>query len=70
MEASQAEKNVFGTDARLHPVTGMALESGRGCLSDEQQADIHCNFIEGHHGKSVEADTMRPASSPIPERSS
>lgn len=55
---SQAEKNVFGADAEEHPVTGMALEGGRGALSHDHQAHIHCNEIERAHGKE-EADKMR-----------
>jgi hypothetical protein len=58
MEAAQAEKNVFGVEAKLHPVTLMPLESGRGALPDEMQADIQCGEIERSHGKKA-ADDMR-----------
>lgn len=57
-DASPAEKHVFGTDAQIHPITKMALETGSGCLPPDQQAQIHCDVIEHHHGKKA-ADDMR-----------
>lgn len=58
MTISQAEKNVFGADAEAHPVTGMAIEKGRGALPPDVQANIHCNIIEAQNGKEA-ADEMR-----------
>jgi hypothetical protein len=58
MEASQAEKNVFGADVKLHPITKMPIEQGLGALSDDAQAQIHCQFIERSSGKHA-ADEMR-----------
>lgn len=57
-ELAQAEKNIFGEDAKYHPVTMMPLEQGRGALPPDQQALIHCMEIERRHGKHV-ADAMR-----------
>ena len=56
--ASRAEMNVFGEGAKAHPVTGMALEQGIGALSEQEQAHMHCDVIEHHHGKH-HADIMR-----------
>lgn len=53
-DASQAEKNVFGSEAQIHPITKMALETGRGSLSADQQAVLHLQAIE-----EVVADKMR-----------
>ena len=58
MEASQAEKNTFGADVKLHPITKMPLEQGRGALPHDQQAMMHCDVIEHQHGKH-HADAMR-----------
>ncbi len=56
-ELSNAEKLVFGADAKLHPVTGMPLESGRGALSEKQQALVHLGHIARERGSDV-ADAM------------
>jgi hypothetical protein len=37
--------NVFGVDARLHPITGMVLEQGHGALSADQQAVGHFQLM-------------------------
>ena len=58
MEASQAEKNVFGADVKLHPVTLLPLENGIGSLPIAQQAELHLVAIEKEQGKEV-ADAMR-----------
>ena len=58
MHASQAEKNVFGHDVKLHPVTRMPIEQGKGALPADEQAWAHCVYIEQHHGKEM-ADAMR-----------
>ena len=57
-EPSKADKNVFGADTQLHPVTEMPLENGIGAASDEQQALNHCDVIEKTEGKQA-ADQMR-----------
>ena len=53
--ASQAEKNVFGAGAQVHPVTGMALESGIGALPADVQAANQCAYIEEAYGKKAGA---------------
>lgn len=58
MEASQADKHVFGADTKLHPITNMPLESGVGHAPDEVQAWAHCDTIEHEHGRKA-ADAMR-----------
>lgn len=58
MEASQAEKNVFGEDCTLHPITKRPLERGRGALPDDVQAAMHIMDIEREGGKEL-ADAMR-----------
>lgn len=58
MEASQAEKNVFGADVKLHPITKMPLEQGKGALSHDDQARLHVDIIHTQQGESV-ADEMR-----------
>lgn len=57
-DASPAEKHVFGAAAQIHPITKMALETGSGSLPADQQAQIHCDVIEHHHGKHA-AEEMR-----------
>lgn len=57
-ELAQAQKNVFGEDAKLHPITMMPLEQGSGALPHDQQAQIHCDYIERTQGK-LAADAMR-----------
>ena len=52
-ELTPAQKLVFGADAKLHPVTGMPLETGKGALPDQQQALIHLGYIEREQGKDV-----------------
>jgi hypothetical protein len=56
-ELTNQEKLVFGADAKLHPVTGMPLETGSGALSDKQQALMHLSHIAREQGKDV-ADAM------------
>lgn len=34
------EQIAFGVDARRHKVTGLVLEQGSGCLSDDDQARL------------------------------
>lgn len=53
-----AINNVFGANAKVHPVTGMPLESGIGATSEEQQAAGHVVLIEKEYGKEA-ADAMR-----------
>jgi hypothetical protein len=50
---SQAEKAVFGEDARRHPITGYPLERGSGCLSDDAQARGHLAQIAATQGKAA-----------------
>jgi hypothetical protein len=57
-EPSRMEKNVFGFDVRLHPITGMPIEQGSGALPDDEQALLHCDAIEKAHGREL-ADAMR-----------
>ena len=57
-EASQAEKNMYGADVRLHPITLMPLEYGIGCAPDDVQAQAHCKVIERERGKKI-ADEYR-----------
>lgn len=57
-ELAQAEKNIFGADAKYHPITLMPLEQGIGALTIAQQAQIHCQIIESRDGKTA-ADAMR-----------
>jgi len=49
---------VFGDGCRIHPITHMPLESGRGALSDDAQALLHCEVIEQQQGKAA-ANEMR-----------
>ena len=58
MEASQAEKNFYGADVKLHPVTRRPLEQGVGALPVDEQVQIHLHTIEHEEGKDV-ADAMR-----------
>jgi hypothetical protein len=57
-EASQADKNMYGADVRLHPITNMPLEYGIGHAPDDVQAQNHCIIIEREQGKKV-ADAYR-----------
>lgn len=57
-ELAQAQKNVFGADAKLHPITLMPLEQGSGALPHDQQAMLHLQTIEETDGKEA-ADAMR-----------
>lgn len=54
MQASQAEKNTFGEDVKLHPVTKRPLEQGHGALSHEKQALFHLRDIEAESGEQIE----------------
>ena len=45
-QPSQAEKNTFGEDVKLHPITMMPLEQGRGALPADQQALLHIREVE------------------------
>jgi hypothetical protein len=56
-ELTQAQRLVYGADAKLHPVTGMPLENGSGALPDKQQALMHLAHIAREQGKDV-ADAM------------
>jgi hypothetical protein len=59
MQASQAEKNIFGGDVKLHPITRMPLEQGIGCLPPDVQAEnVHLPEIERMHGRAA-AENMR-----------
>ena len=58
MEASQAEKNVFGADVRIHPITKMPIEQGIGALPVDRQVEHHLAHIERTGGKHL-ADAMR-----------
>lgn len=53
-----AADNVFGVGHRVHPVTKRPLESGIGCLSDDQQAGLHLLQIEQEEGVEA-AEEMR-----------
>ena len=52
------ERNVFGANARRHPVTGIPLEQGHGALPEKLQAAQHLKLIEEAHGKAA-ADAVR-----------
>lgn len=58
MHASQAEKNVFGHNVKLHLITKMPIEQGIGARPDHEQAQMHCDFIERDRGKEI-ADAIR-----------
>jgi len=58
LEADQATKNTFGTDVKIHPVTMLPIEQGRGALSEHQQVHNHLVTIEREHGLKA-ADAMR-----------
>lgn len=55
-----AADHVFGAGHRLHPVTKMPLESGRGRLDDKRQGYLHLNVIHREHGHEA-AERMRAA---------
>jgi hypothetical protein len=57
-QPSQAEKNTFGDDVKLHPVTLMPLEQGHGALPADQQAMFHIRQVEAKDGEAA-ADVMR-----------
>jgi hypothetical protein len=45
------EKITFGHDAKRHPITGLVLEQGSGCLSPDDQARIvHLPYIAETEG--------------------
>jgi hypothetical protein len=44
---TDVEKNVFGVDAKLHPITMMPLEQGSGALPPSQQAVGHFQTMCG-----------------------
>lgn len=51
---SPSERAVFGEAARRHEITGMVLENGSGCLSDDQQARlIHLPEVARTQGRDV-----------------
>lgn len=54
MHASQAEKNVFGHDVKIHPITKMPIENGLGALPEHEQALNHLRSIEAERGEQVE----------------
>lgn len=64
---SQAQKNVFGEDAKLHPVTGMVLEKGHGAPSEFHQALQHIEQIEASHGRKVANEMRRKLGVKTPE---
>jgi hypothetical protein len=48
------EKLVFGSNARLHPITKMPLEGGSGRLSDDLQARlVHLPVIAREQGQAA-----------------
>jgi len=48
------EQQIFGVDTRRHPVTGMVLEQGSGCLSpDEQALRVHLPEILRTQGRAA-----------------
>jgi hypothetical protein len=47
---SVTERQVFGTDARRHPVLGFVLECGSGCLDPAGQAENYCRIVERDEG--------------------
>lgn len=57
-EPTQLQRDVFGHDVQLHPLTGMVLEQGSGALPPHQQARLHCVEIEKLYGKKA-ADVIR-----------
>jgi hypothetical protein len=45
------EKITFGHNAKRHPITGLVLEQGSGCLSPDDQARIvHLPYIAQTEG--------------------
>ena len=51
-----APEQVFGADAKVHPITGMRLENGVGALPDDLQALVlHCAYIEQTQGEEAAA---------------
>ena len=58
LEADQATKNTFGHNVKVHPVTLMPIEQGRGALPEHQQIVNHLVVIEREQGLKV-ADAMR-----------
>jgi hypothetical protein len=54
------EARIYGANARRHPVTGMPLEQGSGCLPDDHQAVlVHLPEIARHFGPEVAAEVRR-----------
>jgi hypothetical protein len=48
------EVHIYGANARRHPITGMCLEQGSGCLPDDIQAAlVHIPEIRRQHGEKV-----------------
>ena len=53
-----AEDHVFGFEHKIHPVTKMLIENGRGALTEQQQGYLHLYVIKHHHGKDA-MDAMK-----------
>jgi hypothetical protein len=52
------QQQVFGVDAKLHPITGLVVEQGSGALPpDEQALFVHVPYILKTQGKAA-ADAM------------
>ena len=57
-EASPQEKARFGEHVRIHPITNLPLEMGRGCGTDNSQAvHVHVPHIRATAGDQA-ADEM------------
>jgi hypothetical protein len=55
---SYQEAQLYGFDAKRHPITGYLLFQGSGASSPDEQAEEHCRLIENDFGKAA-ADAMR-----------
>jgi hypothetical protein len=64
------EIQVYGPDAKIHPVTGEVCEMGSGALPIDQQALIvHCAEVERREGKIVADELRRKLQMPVERRS-
>jgi hypothetical protein len=51
-------EQVFGADAKVHPITGRHIENGSGAGSEQEQVQRHIREVEATNGK-IAADDMR-----------
>lgn len=50
----------------IHPVTGMLIEDGRGCLPEKEQLTLHCHAIEQRDGEDAADAARRKLNLPVP----